>query len=344
LRTPFAIREAEPADQEELAALERAAPESGRLALQVDLGVGYLELAARYPGVRSYLALAPDTQRIVGMLFSSLAPTQLNGAVVPGTYLFSLRVHPAWRRRGIASALLAHARERARTEAGAVVAWAAIVDGNDTSLWTFASAGFEHLARIGIRIALPVPRWAHPIRRWTAQPATRADLPALADMFNAAHAAHNFWRPCTPEGLGAELQAARHTLADVTLVRDPGGAILAAAAAFDVSRVARLRLLGLRALPGRLNRALAVVAGRLPLLPVLLRHRALPADQPDAGLVVLRSIQRQRLKPFSVLATPMDTRDPAWPLVAKRPGLTAWCHVVARSDAPVDRGRPVYVG
>lgn len=339
----YVIRDVEPGDAPALATLERAAPEGARLAVEIVPRIGHLELAARYPNIRGYVALTSDPARIVGMLFSSLAPTQLNGAVMPGAYLFGLRVHPAARRRGIASALLSHARERARAEADAELVWAGVREGNEASLRTCAAAGFTRLRDSAVRI-IPPP-FAPPgrARACSVRPLTPDDLPALASALNRAHAAHNFWRPSTPERLGAELTAARHGLSDVLVALDRDGAMLAAGAVLDLGRVARFRLLGHRSLPDRLSRALAPAVARLPLRPLLLRHRLLPATQPEAGLALLRSIWRQFGSPLSALAIPMDTRDPAWPVVARAWGLTSRLHVVARSAAPVDESRPIYL-
>jgi len=80
----FVVRVAEPADEPALAALEQAAPDSGPVTIRLRPRLGYLDLADRYPDVSGFIALAPGELGVVGMLFSSIAPTQLNGAVVPG--------------------------------------------------------------------------------------------------------------------------------------------------------------------------------------------------------------------------------------------------------------------
>lgn len=333
----------EPGDGPALAALERASPETGRLVVQIEPRIGYLELVARYSGVRGYVAQSPDAAGIVGMLFSSVAPTQLNGAVAPGAYLFSLRVHPTARRRGLGSALIAHAWDRARAEAGAELAWAAVMAGNDASLRIFARAGFARLRDAAIHVGLPSFRPARRDAAWALRPATRDDLPGLAEVLNRAHAAHNFWRLCTAESLAKELIAARHTLHDVKLVEGRDGRILAAAAVFDLNRVFHLRPLGHRDLPAPLNRKLAPLLFHLPLRPLVLRYRALAAAHADAGLSLLRSIHRQTFFPLSVLATPLDPLDPAWPLLAQTATLARPLHLVVRSATPVDQSRPAVV-
>lgn len=334
------IRAVELGDQPALAALERAAPEAGSLVVRLEPRVGYLDLAARYPSVSGYVVVEPrGDQRIVGMLFSSLAPTQCNGAVVPGAYLFSLRVHPTARRRGVASALLAYAWARA-LEAGAELAWGAVMAGNEASLRTFARAGFTRTRDLAICLWLPA--WSGPagepartLRRGTAR-----DLPALAEAFNRSHAEHNLWRPVTPERLGAELAVTRHGPDDVLLLTAAGGDILAAGAVFDLRRVLALRLLGWRGLPGGVNRVLAPLLAGLTPRPLILRQRALTPSHSGAGLSLLRSLGRPA-GPRAILAAPVDRRDPAWPLMAGVARLRRPLHVAVKGAVSLDDRRPL---
>lgn len=338
----FELRDHRPGDDPALAALERASPEGGRLVVQLDLRVGYSALAARYPGVRGYVAQAGAPPRVVGMLFCSLASTQLGGAIVPGAYLFSLRVDPAVRRRGVATALIEHACERARAEAGIAVTWAAVVGGNEASRRAFARAGFVPAGELVGRLAPRLPLVGRPALG--VEPAATANLPVLADLLNRTHAAHDLWRPLGPVDLGAALRAADHDLADALLGRRADGAPLAAAAPFDLDRVARLRFLGHRRLPEPVNRVLAALARPLRPRVAVLRFRALPRDRPDAGLAVLRAALRRLPWPGGVLAVPLDRRDPAWPTVARLPAMSTPITVVARSAHPVGATRPLYLG
>lgn len=103
------IREAKPEDTLALIELERLCPEMGRVTVRIDLHSNHFGLASRYPGSTGYVVLAEDGSTIIGTIFSSVAPTQLNGGLLPAAHLFSLRVHPSYRRRGVASTLIAHA-------------------------------------------------------------------------------------------------------------------------------------------------------------------------------------------------------------------------------------------
>lgn len=339
VQPPITIRDAIEGDGPSLAALERSAPDQGELIVRVDPVIDYFSLASRYPGVRGYVAVAHPADHVVGMLFSSVTPTQLNGQVVPGAYLFSLRVHPAARRRGIGSALIEHAWQRARSEAGVQVAWAGVMAGNSASLRTLARAGFVRLRDLAIRTVIPLPG-LHPPERaegWTARSATPADIPQLVELLNGAHAGHNLWRPRTRETLMDELTAARHSMDDVYLVLDSDRTIVAAAITFDVGRTAHLRLLGLRVLPKRLNRLLAALASPIPIRVLLIRYGLLSSAYPT----LIRSIRRTFGAPLSPIAIVLDRRDPAWAEVARVSGFTRRLHVVTRSLGEIDPWRPL---
>ncbi|GIW07494.1 MAG: hypothetical protein KatS3mg060_2299 [Dehalococcoidia bacterium] len=143
--------------------------------------------------------------------------------------------------RGGAASRPRYSRTRGRgpSEAGAELAWGAVMAGNEASLRTFARAGFTRTRDLAICLWLPA--WSGPagepartLRRGTAR-----DLPALAEAFNRSHAEHNLWRPVTPERLGAQLAVTRHGPDDVLLLTAAGGDILAAGAVFDLRRGSR---------------------------------------------------------------------------------------------------------
>lgn len=330
---------AERADEPALAALEQSAPDSGPVAIRLRPRLGYLDVADRYPGVTGFVALAPGQLGIVGMVFSSVAPTQFNGTVVPGAYLFSLRVHPAVRRRGVATSLIRHALKRARDEAGIELAWAAIMSGNEPSARTFKRVGFAPTRNLMLRIRLPGSPPGRPAPTRTLRRISDSDLPALAEALNRANAGHNLWRPCTPDSLSAQLGAAAHSLGDVSAVVDRNDRILATGAVFDVRRAFTPRSVELLGVPRLLNRALSPLATRIPLRPLLLRHHALLSTEPDAARLLLRSIQRLQSAWLSTLIVPVDVVDPAWPAIATATQLGHPLQLMVRSTVPLDERR-----
>lgn len=338
-----AIREAREDDGPALIELERLCPEVGRAAIRIEVRANHFGLASRYPNSRGYVVLATDTSTIIGTIFSSVAPPQLNGKLVPAAYLFSLRVHPACRRRGVASALIAHACERASAEAGARVALAAILEGNVASLRTFDRAGFVRLRDLRARILLGGLSWPHRVPRLQTRSAFPSDLPSLADALNDFYAGHNFWRPKAPERLKVELEALQHSLRDTEIALSEDRTVLAAASAFEVARFARLRLLGFRALPNLVNRLLAPLFGLLPLNALLVRHYVFPPSQPALGGALIQTLQRRYLPRSPAAIVTADPLDPVWQGLDSLWGVTGRVHLVVKSDEPVDQARPSYL-
>lgn len=334
----FEIRRVGPRDGPSLAALERACPDSGALIVRVAPTVDYLHLVARYPGVRGYVVTVPGVPGLAGMVFTSLAPTRVRGALVLGAYVFSLRVHPSARRRGLGVALASHAVAAAMHEDGAEVAWAGIMEGNEASRRAFARAGFIHARQIAVHLvpACPAFRACASPSGLAARHAMPEDLPGLVEALNGRHAHHELWRPLTPDRLSVELNAARHDLRDVTLLVDPRGELQGMGAVFELGRVADIRVLGHRALPTGLNRVVARVAGRWPVAPRLLRYRLFRGD-PRRLVAALSPSGRGLAAP---LAIPMDPLDPAWGAVSRVPGFTrpltvAVCGVAPAEDRPI---------
>ncbi|MBI2953408.1 MAG: GNAT family N-acetyltransferase [Chloroflexi bacterium] len=359
------IREARPEDAPALIELERLCPEMGRAAVRIDLRVDHFGLASRYPGSRGYVALADDGSAIIGTVFSSVAPTQLNGRLLPAAYLFSLRVHPSYRRRGVASTLIAHACERALVEVGALTAWAAIVEGNDASLQTAERSGFVRIRDLRAKIllgglacpdtlsilgrigacpdTLPIIRrigaWPHLATR----PASLSDLPALADASNRFHARHNFWRPKTSQRLQTELETLRRSPRDIEVALTTEGTALAAASALEVARIARLRLVGLRGLPNLVNRLLSPLFGLFPLNALLVHHYFSPPDQPAVGAALIQALHRRYLPPSWAAIIVVDPLDPVSNALDLLWGISGRVHLVVKGDESIDRSRPSYL-
>jgi GNAT superfamily N-acetyltransferase len=335
------IREASPSDAPALLALERTSPEGGLFTIAVEPTVDHFHLAALHPNAQGYVALAPNGETIVGLVFASVAPTQLNGEIVPGLYLSAMRVHPAHRRRGIATALLSHAWEAAREAIGVQVAWGAIGPSNEASLRTCLRAGFTQQRELKARVLAPVPMiWRGDGLAWRRAEAD--DLPALTAALNARFAHHQLWRPCSAEELAGRGTRLEPPPAQTLLGVGPSGEIVAGGSVLAYYRLARLRMLGFRYFPRQLNRALRPFLRRIPLRLSLIRRPLLPADRPAAVRAFLQRAQRLAgLEALTMVI--LDRNDPAWPLVARYPGLTLPIQIVARSERTIGVGQPWYL-
>lgn len=360
------VRTMRAGDRDVLLDLESASPERGTFTVRLDLRVPHGALAARYAGSEGYVAECPTAEQaggtaeaaVAGMLFCSVAPTQWRGAVVQGAYLFGLRVHPAWRRRGVAVSLVEHAWCRAR-ELGAALAWALVVAGNVPALRTFARAGFQRERDARLRIVLPRPdRPAWPVaavlRReaehavggpWRIRPAEPTDLPGVVARLNDVHAGHDLWRPCTPDGLAAQLSVPGHGVSDLLLATERRDMVGAAGAVLHLQRIARLRPQVPDDLPRPIARLVEPLLSRLPVQPRVLRYRLLSPGPPGGAGVLLGHLASGGWR--SPLVIPMDPLDPAWSVVERVRGRTVPLHVVIRRASALkgaSRERPMYLG
>ena len=334
------IREAEPLDEPALAALELNSPDAGALGLRLRMRAGYLALAGRYQNAQGFVAV-DGSGSIVGMIFASTAPTRCADRTLNGVYLYSLRVHPAARHRGIGTALVRHAWDDARRRAGVEIGWAGIMDGNVASARTFSRAGFDRYRDLAVRT---IPRSTVVWRdadHWPSGLVVRrgreGDLKVLASTLEAAHANHQLWRSLDVHVLGQELKVAGHALDDLWVAFDAAGQIRAAGAVFDVGRVADVRLSGLPGLPRALRPALQLVFARLPMRPLLLRYSLVGAATP----YLVRRLLRAYGGITTSLTIVVDPRDPAWAMVRSLPGLNGRLSVAVRGVDRLDHRAPL---
>jgi ribosomal protein S18 acetylase RimI-like enzyme len=340
LGSSISIRTAEPADEPALAALEWSSPDAGALGLRVRMRGGYLALAGRYRSARGFVAV-DGSDRILGMIFSSIAPTRCADRIVGGVYLYSLRVHPVARRRGVGTALVRHAWDDARRCAGVEIGFAGIMEGNAASEATFGRAGFHRYRDLAVRIVpRPFVGWRDVERRPSGLVVRRGregDLEPLSAALEAAHAGHQLWRSLDADVLRQELEVAGHTLDDLWVALDAAGRIRAAGAVFDVGRVADVRVGGLPGLPNVLRPALGRMLARVPIRSLLFRHALLGEATP----YLVRRVLRAYGGTTTALSIVVDPRDPSWPAVRSLPGLSGRVSVAVRGANQLDQHAPL---
>jgi GNAT superfamily N-acetyltransferase len=190
------MRRATAADVPGLVALERLAPEAGPVAVRIEFHGDYLALGGRLGQPEVYIAEAAGA--VVGTLSAVTGRTRLNDGWAPTTYLFRLRVHPAWRRRGVAAQLVEHAWAEARREHDTLVAWGGVLARNRASLGLARAMGFEPVRTLGFRV-LPT-RWPAVglARRVLVRPAQVADWPDIAQQAEVLYGRCQFWPGVPP--------------------------------------------------------------------------------------------------------------------------------------------------
>jgi len=332
----------EPKDGPALEALIAASPDAGRIGFTNDYQVDPLEL---------YRALATDFravvaergERLVGAVFGDFSRAQLNGAEREAVYISNLRVHPDFRRQGVARELWRWGLRYVEDVLGpGAVPYAAILAGN-------VSRG---LAReVGFVPSEPVRGGVVPMRRrppserrdLEVRAATENDLPAIAEGMNHFHREHNLWTPVTASTLRAflELGVAGITPNQLYVVTKAGQTV-GGLSVSDLTGLVRMRI----SRAPRLTRMIGSWLGILPrsgILRALTVRRIFFADgELAAGRHLWQQLRYRLRKRGDCLGIAYDPRSPVAKLFQLPPWLPMFeaCYLV-RADS-LETERPTY--
>jgi GNAT superfamily N-acetyltransferase len=236
------LRPLQPDDGANIADLGEQTPDTGAVAFHNSfLHDPYLSLMALHPNAIGVVVEAPDHEGIVGMGMMSTGECSYEGVQRPFAYLFSLSVHPNYRRRGIASKIAAWRIDVARNMLGNdVVIFAGIQQGNEGSLRNAGKWSTQRLddrTRPGVaKMRSSPPR---PVAGLEVRPAGPGDYEEIVQKQNAFYTEYNLypvrsaealqeWHACAP--FGARLR-------EYYVVVDPAGNILAGMSATDEGQV-----------------------------------------------------------------------------------------------------------
>ncbi|MGD8402772.1 MAG: GNAT family N-acetyltransferase [Anaerolineales bacterium] len=187
-------------DSQALEELIAATADSGSIGFtdeyQADLLDVHRGLAEEFHG-----AVAKQDDEIVGVVFGEVRWVQYAGQEVPGVYISHLRVHPDYRRQGIARELsdwaLEYITDLLRSDA---VLYGAIMAGN-VSLSLADRYGFKATKIIQGGI-VPMRKKPPPtVPALEVRLAERNELPAVAEGMNAFYREHDLWVPVNVDTL-----------------------------------------------------------------------------------------------------------------------------------------------
>jgi GNAT superfamily N-acetyltransferase len=201
--THISLRQLQPTDGEALRELFAFSPDGGQFAIspqyQIDPCQALLDFSPHTTGV---VAVLPDSDKIVGVGLVQIEERYLNGVLVPCALLYSLTVHPAYRRQGIATRLGQWRIAYARQEAGEGVAILAFIQkGNIGSLtaaqkWGRQTGGQYRNSLIRTRQKPPREAAGQIIRE--AKPVEHEQI---ARNLNAFYGDYNLYVPQTGQSL-----------------------------------------------------------------------------------------------------------------------------------------------
>jgi len=239
---PITYRLVTPKDNQALENLIAETADSGDIGFtddyQTDLLAVHRGLAEEFHG-----AVAVQDDKLVGMVFGEVRWVQYAGQVVPGVYISHLRVHPEYRRQGIARGLsdwaLEYITDLLRSD---TVLYSAIMDGN-VSLNLANQYGFQATGSIqgGIIPMRKSPPAAIPDLE--VRPAERSEFPAIADGMNAFYRKHNLWIPVNVDTLEDFLkQEVNEVKPNQLYVAVRSGEVVAGVSLSDRTKLIRMRL------------------------------------------------------------------------------------------------------
>lgn len=203
-----------------------------------DLLTVHRELTEEFHG-----AVAVQDGEVVGMVFGEVRWIQYAGQEVPGVYISNLRVHPDYRRQGIARELsdwaLDYITDLLRSDA---VLYGAIMADN---------VSLKLADRYGFKATNPIQGGIVPMRKspptsipdLEVRTAERNELPAMVEGMNTFYREHNLWVPVSVDTLEDFLrQEVNEIKPNQLYVAVRGEEVVAGLSLSDRTKLVRMRL------------------------------------------------------------------------------------------------------
>jgi GNAT superfamily N-acetyltransferase len=332
-----------PRDSRALKNLIAATADSGGIGFtddyQADLLAVHRGLAEEF-----HAAVAEQDEKIVGMVFGEVRWVRYAGRVVPGVYISHLRVHPDYRRQGIARGLSDWALEyitdllRADT-----VLYGAIMDGN-VSLKLADQYGFRSTAPVQGGIVPMRKRPPAPVPDLEVRPANRSELPAIAEGLNAFYHEHDLWAPVNvdtlEEFLGRDVARVKPNQFYVAV---RGGEVVAGLSLSDRTKLVRMRLTSAPWYARLLGASLGLLPASGILEALTVRHVWFREGELEAGRYLWGSLRYELRERGDCLGIAYDPRDRLADLFQVPPWLPMFkARYLVRAPAPPKPGRLIY--
>jgi GNAT superfamily N-acetyltransferase len=323
--SPFIVREATPADNEQLIALAAACAMEGEIALRIDRAPDFFALN-RLEGERWRLAVAEMGERVVGCIAISERRAYVNGIEMRTGYVGDLKVHPAHRDTRIGDALSHYAERVCADLPAAAPVMITVLAGNRAMERRLSGPrGVPVFRKLATVRTYSIPTlWrrsagSHPVR---IESARWSDLAEMSTLWMKV-APHRQLAPARLEASRADWTRTGPGLdiSSYRLARSINGELLGFFAVWDQRAFKRLTVVGysrrMKAARAAFNAVAAVVGAEklpprgAPLNCVTIANVCVPASRPDVLRALLLSTYGDlRGMKCSFMNVGLDVRDP----------------------------------
>ncbi len=208
--TDFAVRPMKPTDGPAIDDLMRTEAQSTAVSLTTHyLHDVYEALLAQHPTLFGVVAEVPGINGLVGVATAFLDEMMVGGHIYPAVHLENLKVHHAYRRRGLGTSLAKERIDEARRLSGPdTIVTAGVEASNTASLATARGWSTQVLGPVRIVVGRTSTK-APELRDVEIRPLADTDIGPLVEALSAFYADHDMVPRQTPAGVAASLNPTR---------------------------------------------------------------------------------------------------------------------------------------
>ncbi|WP_292391458.1 GNAT family N-acetyltransferase [Methanosarcina sp. UBA5] len=224
-------------DNQNLLEIERLCPQGDE---NCALGVDKKDIITRYKMYKNWnMLVAEEEGKIAGWIGLTVKPTQASERNIKCGYITEVMVHPAFRRKGVATQLLKKAEEKA-LGMGSSYTYAYVYESNNASKSLFGKMGYSSVREIKTP-AVPTYKESDISPEYSIKPVDKKEIGDAVGLINEYNSGFIHFVPFTAQTFEAHLKDVPwYGLENFWAVRDKNNKIVACAGLWDNSKLGNL--------------------------------------------------------------------------------------------------------